>query len=379
MNGQLFENGLAGQLERTAWTFIKTVVDTTLDPFLILDPQLRVIAANKCFYQFFKVAWKDTENRLIYNLGEGQWNIPRLRKLLEEILPKKTYFKNFQIEHSFPKIGNKVMRLNGRQIYERAGIPETVLTPMILLVVEDITEQEALKNKLVLADKLAALGKLSGSLVHELRNSLSVIRNSTYSLKMFGFQDKRIQRTLLTLGKEGERMDQIINDILGFAFGFAQMHKPGKVKKDIGKIIKKSLGEAVIPKNIKINLKFGKIPLIFVEEIHMSQLFSNIIKNAVEAMPHGGTLTIAAGKRNNYAVVSVQDTGVGIKKNNLAKIFEPLFSTKSQGTGLGLMVCQRIIKLYNGNINAQSKLGKGTKFVIEIPIRRRAVQKLSLN
>ena len=312
-------------------------------------------------------------------MGEGQWNIPRLRKLLEEILPKKTYFKNFQIEHSFPKIGNKVMRLNGRQIYERAGIPETVLTPMILLVVEDITEQEALKNKLVLADKLAALGKLSGSLVHELRNSLSVIRNSTYSLKMFGFQDKRIQRTLLILGKEGERMDQIINDILGFAFGFAQMHKPGKVKKDIGKIIKKSLGEAVIPKNIKINLKFGKIPLIFVEEIHMSQLFSNIIKNAVEAMPHGGTLTIAAGKRNNYAVVSVQDTGVGIKKNNLAKIFEPLFSTKSQGTGLGLMVCQWIIKLYNGNINAQSKLGKGTKFVIEIPIRRRAVQKLSLN
>ena len=79
MNGQLFENGLAGQLERTAWTFIKTVVDTTLDPFLILDPQLRVIAANKCFYQFFKVARKDTENRLIYNLGEGQWNIPRLR------------------------------------------------------------------------------------------------------------------------------------------------------------------------------------------------------------------------------------------------------------------------------------------------------------
>ena len=123
---QLSKSELVKRLEETAWTFVKTVVDTAPIPFLILDPELRVIAANKYFYQTFKVSPKETENQLIYNLGKGQWNIPKLKVLLEEILPKKTYFRNFKVEHNFPKIGNKVMLLNARQIYEKIGFPRII-------------------------------------------------------------------------------------------------------------------------------------------------------------------------------------------------------------------------------------------------------------
>ncbi|MCX6764490.1 MAG: hypothetical protein NTU58_02160 [Candidatus Nealsonbacteria bacterium] len=150
---QLFKKGTVKRLEETAWAFVKTIVDTAPTPFLILDSELRVIAANKFFYRVFKVSRKNTENKLIYNLGKGQWNIPKLRKLLEKILPKKTYFRNFYVEHKFPKIGKKIMLLNGRQIYEKMGIFKNIINPMILLVIEDITSLRRSQKKATLAKK----------------------------------------------------------------------------------------------------------------------------------------------------------------------------------------------------------------------------------
>ena len=95
---------------KASWTYIRTVVDTVREPFLILDGNLRVIAANETFYKTFQVPEKDTEQKLFYELGDGQWNIPALRKLLEDILPKDTFFKGFEVSHIFPRIGQKHMR-----------------------------------------------------------------------------------------------------------------------------------------------------------------------------------------------------------------------------------------------------------------------------
>lgn len=120
-----------------SWTYIKTVVDVVREPVLILDKDLRVMAANESFYQVFQVDPKDTEKKIVYELGNGQWNIPALRKLLEDILPKNTFFKGFEVSHEFPSIGRKTMILNARQIHveEDAAFP-----PIILLAIEDVTE-----------------------------------------------------------------------------------------------------------------------------------------------------------------------------------------------------------------------------------------------
>ena len=128
-----------------SWTYIKTVVDVVREPVLILDKDLRVMAANDSFYRMFQVEAKNTENKIVYDLGDGQWNIPALRKLLEDILPKNTFFKGFEVAHDFPSIGHKIMILNARRIY---FTDDTAFQPIILLAIEDVTEMMAVAETL---------------------------------------------------------------------------------------------------------------------------------------------------------------------------------------------------------------------------------------
>ncbi|MGC9599382.1 MAG: PAS domain-containing protein [Minisyncoccia bacterium] len=136
---------LAERLWKESWAYIKTVVDTAREPFLILDKDLRVMATNESFYRTFQIEPKDVENKMVYELGNGQWDIPALRKLLEDILPKNTFFKGFEVIHEFPAIGRKVMILNARQIHfkEDADFP-----PIIFLAMEDVTEMMAVAETL---------------------------------------------------------------------------------------------------------------------------------------------------------------------------------------------------------------------------------------
>jgi len=120
-----------------SWAYIRTVVDVVREPVLILDKDLRVMAANESFYNVFQVEPKNTEKKVVYELGNGQWDIPALRKLLEDILPKNTFFKGFEVSHEFPVIGQKVMILNARQIHVQG---DDSFPPIILLAMEDVTE-----------------------------------------------------------------------------------------------------------------------------------------------------------------------------------------------------------------------------------------------
>jgi len=122
----------------TSWSYIRTIVDTASEPFLILDKDLCVLAANKSFYTLFQVQEKYTEHKYIYNLGNGEWDIPALRKLLLEILPKDTFFTGFEVDCEFPSVGRKVMLLNGRRIYKE-GETSDIFPPLILLAMVDIT------------------------------------------------------------------------------------------------------------------------------------------------------------------------------------------------------------------------------------------------
>jgi hypothetical protein len=141
--GQVSEPVGADFFERLwedSWTYIKTVVDVVHEPVLILDKDFHVMAANESFYRTFQTEAKDTEKKLVYELGNGQWNIPSLRKLLEDILPKNTFFKGFEVAHDFPAIGHKVMILNARQIYCTWQDTSKVLPPIILLAIENVTD-----------------------------------------------------------------------------------------------------------------------------------------------------------------------------------------------------------------------------------------------
>jgi len=134
------EPKLTEELWKKSWTYIKTVVDVVREPVLILNSDLRVMAANESFFRTFQVELKDTHNKHVYELGDGQWNIPALKKLLEDILPKNTFFKGFEVVHEFPFIGRKTMILNARQIHFKEDTTLETFPPIILLAMEDVTE-----------------------------------------------------------------------------------------------------------------------------------------------------------------------------------------------------------------------------------------------
>lgn len=151
--------------------YIETLVEVAREPFLILDNKLKVIVANSSFYQVFEVAKKETEGRFVYDLGNKQWNIPNLKKLLEDILPKKKLFKDFEVEHKFPRIGRRIILLNARQVDS---------VQLIILAFEDVTEKREVERKAKeytkdLEDKVADRTKMLNERVKDLEELTQVM------------------------------------------------------------------------------------------------------------------------------------------------------------------------------------------------------------
>lgn len=150
-NQEIIKADFFEKLWERSWSYIKTVVDVVREPILVLDKDFKVLVANEPFYRTFHVEPADTESKVVYELGDGQWNIPALKKLLEDILPRNTFFKGFEVIHDFPFIGHKVMVLNARQIHfakEDSGTSGT-FPPIILLAIEDITDMMVIAETLV--------------------------------------------------------------------------------------------------------------------------------------------------------------------------------------------------------------------------------------
>jgi two-component sensor histidine kinase len=151
-----------------AWALAQGIVDTVREPVLVLDKELRVIAASRSFYAAFKVKPEDTQGRLLYALGDGQWDIPKLRVLLEKIIPEKGVMEGYEVEHEFPGLGHRTMCLNARQVFYKEGTDIT-----ILLGIEDVTRQRILERE---KDELLRQKEvLFEELQHRIANSLQII------------------------------------------------------------------------------------------------------------------------------------------------------------------------------------------------------------
>src|SRR5712672_510480 len=170
--------------------YAQNIVDTVREPLLILDTTLRVRSANRAFYQTFHVSSEETENRLIYELGNGQWDIPDLRTLLEDVVPKSSVFNDFELEHTFPVIGRRVMLLNARKL--QAGHHGELL----VLAMEDVTERRRAEEEVAKAKEAAETANKTKSLFlanmsHELRTPLNAILGYSEML-----QEEAVERHL---------------------------------------------------------------------------------------------------------------------------------------------------------------------------------------
>lgn len=225
------------------------------------------------------------------------------------------------------------------------------------------------QDELVRSEKLAAIGKIAGMISHELRNPLGVMSNSIYFIKSKSdnIKDEKIKRHLDILEKEVFNAESIISDILAFG----RPKEPIFADTNIADIIKMAVNKLGPAKDIEIITKFEDALInIPADGNQLCQVFYNIILNAAQAMPEGGRIMIEGNKSQEYIEVHISDTGVGIPKENLKKIFDPLFSTKPKGTGLGMSVCQGIIERHKGSLVVESEVGKGTRFTVKLPVRR---------
>ena len=146
-----YENIGAGffvEFWKESWTYIKTVVDVVREPVIILDDNCLVLAANEAFYDLFQVIQKDIEGKSIYDIGNKQWDIPALRRLLSDIIPKDTFFKGFEVDHNFPSIGHRTIILNARRIYSEDSTTAELFPPIIMIAMEDVTEIMGIANRL---------------------------------------------------------------------------------------------------------------------------------------------------------------------------------------------------------------------------------------
>ncbi len=236
------------------------------------------------------------------------------------------------------------------------------------LVEERTKELREVQEKLVRKEKLAILGQLAGGVGHELRNPLGAIKNAAYFLNMALTKPApEVKETLELLQKEVATSEHIISSLLNFA----QAKSPIRRKVDINDILLEILSATTVPENVKVVSRLGKsIPRIPADPEQLREVFSNIALNAIQAMPEGGQLTIESQvSAPEWVVISVSDTGVGIAKENLTKLFEPLFTTKAKGIGLGLAVTKSLVERHGGTTEVQSELGKGSAFTVRLPVR----------
>ncbi|MBC8231862.1 hypothetical protein H8E77_20115 [bacterium] len=236
------------------------------------------------------------------------------------------------------------------------------------MVEERTQELQEAQEQLVRLEKLAILDQLAGGMGHELRNTLCVIKNAAYFLKtVLEEVEPDVKKCLEILETEVTRSDSIINSL----FNFTRPTPPTPQKVDINHIVQEVLFHTIVPENVEVVSQLDEsLPAVMADPDQLSQVFENIILNAIQAMPEVGQLVVKSEAQcPEWIAVSFADTGVGIPEENLGRIFEPLFTTKARGIGLGLAITRTLVEGHRGAIEVQSEVGKGSIFTVRIPTR----------
>ncbi|HOV06136.1 MAG TPA: PAS domain S-box protein [Anaerolineaceae bacterium] len=237
---------------------------------------------------------------------------------------------------------------------------------------ETVTQRtQELKNAqeaLLRQERLAALGQVAGGIAHELRNPLGVITNATTFLTMIQpAADEKVKEYIGIIQGEAEKSQKIISDLLNFTRGHSEKRMPIAIEEIIGN----ALAQTPPPSSVRVSIAVPpELPLIEVNATQIEQVFNNLILNAYQAMINGGDLEIRASVNSDgdHIIVEVSDTGEGIPPDNIDKIFEPLFTTKTKGFGLGLSLSKKNIESNHGKIEVKSQPGAGTTFILSFPI-----------
>jgi len=378
------ERKLAEAKIQDALEYAENIVETVREPLLVLTPDLKILTANRSFYDTFKVTHEETVGNFIFNLGNRQWDIPGLRTLLEDILPHKNVFNGYEVEHNFPDIGFKTILLNARQIFRK-----DIGSQIILLAMEDITERK-LAEKLQETNRQleattaqaemanATKNTFLANMSHEIRTPLSGMLGMTGLLQETFLTEK--QRDYADkIRTNGELLLAVLNDILDFSrMEAGKLHLeivPFSLKEVISNVVNIFESQAA-EKKIWINTTIDpELPAVLMgDPQRMTQVIANLVGNAVK-FTDAGCIKLGVKVRRQTETdveldISVQDTGIGMTEEELSRLFTAFSQADDSttrrfgGTGLGLAISRKFVKLMGGTIRAESTPGKGSLFTV---------------
>ena len=232
---------------------------------------------------------------------------------------------------------------------------------------KSIIEYKIITEELVRKEKLATIGTLIGSIGHELRNPLGVISNSVYFLNQkMKKKEEKVEKHLKILQKEVDKANKFISNLLDFI----RIRTPNFKEGDLNKTIENVANEMIFPENIILERYLDdKLPSINFDFSQIKQVFHNLFLNAIQAMPEGGILEITTSSRENFIEIRIKDSGIGISEEDLDNIFEPLYTTKVIGIGLGLTIVKDLVEKHGGIIQVKRNSRGGTIFTLKLPLK----------
>lgn len=351
--------------------YAESIIDTVSNPLLVLDQALCIHRANHAFYDTFMTNPSATLNRRLFELGDGQWNIPALRVALEQILSLSTPVTAYRVKHDFPGIGIRTMLINGRKV---PALDDR--SARILIAFEDVTASDDRLVNLRSDDRRK--DEFIAMLAHELRNPLAPIRNAVQLMKMKA-TDESLQRPLGVIDRQVDTLARLVSDLM-----------------DLSRITRGQL--LLEKKNINLNSLLGRIiesitPYmdsrghqliatlppsdinVLGDPTRLEQVFNNLLNNSGKYTDRGGVIRLNLEVEGANALVTVTDNGSGIARNILPHVFDLFVQSDNTriraegGLGIGLTLVRQIVEAHAGRVDAASEgVGQGSEFTVRLPL-----------
>lgn len=337
---------------------VDNIIKSITDILIVVDFNGRIKLANEGACDILGYKIEELLNKPAAELfhGESLFSGKTL-----SIIKKESFIKNIELT-CLHKVSKEISVLFSASLIkdQRGDLIGIVATG------KDLTQIKKLQTNLTLNEKLVAMGKVANAIGHEFKNQLGVMRNSIYYLQLkLQNPDEKVKKHLAFLEQQVIETNMIIENMLSFAVNKRLDIAPLK----LSEIISSSLDKIPEKEGIVLETQIADpASEIMADKIQISRVFVNIIINALDAMDNQGKLTITTGTEGQYVTIAFQDTGPGIKIGNMENIFEPFFSTKSGGMGLGLVTSKSIIEHHGGQIEITCQPDKGTKVLVKLPI-----------
>jgi two-component system CheB/CheR fusion protein len=363
--------------------YAAAIIETVPVALLTLDGQLRVCSANRTFYETFAVSPAETVGLVLYELGNRQWDIPSLRSLLEEVLPKHAQVSGYEVRHTFPTIGTRTMLVSARQVKGSVGT-----VPTIVMAIQDITERAWLLASAQAARVEAeqanrAKDVFLATLSHELRTPLTTILGWLPLLQAGRLSPEKAEQALQAVQNGARAQARLIEDLLDVSrISAGKIHlqlEPtdvAAVVQSATAIVRPNAEQAGVQLDVAAD---AGLPPASADPARLQQVVWNLLSNAVKFTPAGGRVTVRVSQVADHIRILVHDTGMGIDAAFLPHVFEqfqqmdtPLVR-RQKGLGLGLWLVWRLVELHHGRVTADSPgKGLGATFTVELPVSQQA-------